>query len=68
MVRAHFFRRIVKLHRYLTDSPYGGMFDINGINNPAWCLYDFLTNTRYGAGIPESLIDMESFPDSGGAV
>lgn len=45
----------------LTDSPYGGMFDINGINNPVWCLYDFLTNARYGAGIPEGLIDIESF-------
>lgn len=30
-------------------------------NNPAWCIYDLLTNQRYGAGIPESWIDIDSF-------
>lgn len=31
--------------------------------NPAWVIYDILTNTRYGAGIPVSEIDIESFQD-----
>lgn len=29
--------------------------------NPAWIVYDFLTNTRYGVGIPADLIDLDSF-------
>src|SRR5690554_1558434 len=29
--------------------------------NPAWCLYDFLTNKRYGLGIDEQFIDLDSF-------
>mgnify|MGYP003640194624 CR=1 FL=1 len=29
--------------------------------DPAWILYDYLTNTRYGAGISTSLIDTASF-------
>lgn len=29
--------------------------------NPALCILDYLTNTRYGAGIPISKIDVESF-------
>lgn len=31
--------------------------------NPAWVIYDLLTNTRYGAGIPASEIDIASFQD-----
>jgi len=30
-------------------------------NNPAWCLLDYLTNTRYGKGIDISNIDIPSF-------
>ena len=30
-------------------------------NDPAWILYDVLTNTRYGASIPESAIDKFAF-------
>lgn len=30
-------------------------------NNPANCIYDYLTNTRYGRGIPSSEIDLASF-------
>jgi len=30
-------------------------------NNPALCLYDYLTNTRYGKGLPSSAIDTASF-------
>ncbi len=29
--------------------------------NPAWIVYDFLTNTRYGVGIPTDYIDLPSF-------
>lgn len=29
--------------------------------DPAWCLYDLLTNTRYGAGIPEASLDKYDF-------
>lgn len=45
----------------LTDTPWAAWTMDTGLNNPAWCLFDFLTNTRYGAGIPESLIDTDSF-------
>lgn len=30
-------------------------------NNPAWCILDFLTNNRYGLGIDEQFIDLDSF-------
>ena len=30
-------------------------------NDPAWCLYDLLTSTRYGAGIPEDTLDRYDF-------
>ena len=30
-------------------------------NDPAWCLYDLLTNTRYGAGVPEDTLDKYDF-------
>lgn len=30
-------------------------------DNPIWCLRDYLTNTRYGRGIPESAIDDDTF-------
>jgi predicted phage tail protein len=29
--------------------------------DPAWCLWDLLTSTRYGAGIPESSLDRYDF-------
>ena len=29
--------------------------------DPAWCLWDLMTNTRYGAGIPESSLDRWDF-------
>ncbi len=34
-------------------------------DNPAWILFDLLTNTRYGAGHPENRIDKFSFYDVG---
>ena len=30
-------------------------------NDPAWCLFDLLTNTRYGASIPASSLDKYDF-------
>ena len=30
-------------------------------HNPAYCILDFITNTRYGLGIDESQIDLDSF-------
>jgi len=30
-------------------------------SDPAWCLWDLLTNERYGAGIPESSLDRYDF-------
>lgn len=38
-------------------TPSGTVFT----RNPAWIVYDFLTNTRYGVGIPTDLIDLPSF-------
>ena len=45
---------------------YSGLF--NGTlgaatftNDPSWLLFDLLTNTRYGAGIPESTLDVFDF-------
>jgi hypothetical protein len=32
--------------------------------NPAWCLLDYLTNTRYGKGLTTSEIDLQSFYDA----
>ncbi|MEG1501971.1 MAG: phage tail protein [Synergistaceae bacterium] len=31
--------------------------------NPAWIIYDFMTNTRYGLGIPEKYIDIYSIEE-----
>ena len=30
-------------------------------SDPAWCLYDLLTNERYGSGVPESSLDRYDF-------
>ena len=32
--------------------------------NPAWCILDYLTNTRYGKGLTTSEIDLQSFYDA----
>jgi len=32
--------------------------------NPAWCLLDYLTNTRYGKGLTTDEIDLQSFYDA----
>ena len=46
---------------------YNGIWDgtfkdgVHWTNDPAWILYDLLTNTRYGAGVPESTLDKYDF-------
>ena len=35
-------------------------------NNPSWCLLDYLTNTRYGKGLPIGNIDIPSFYTASG--
>lgn len=45
---------------------YSGVWDgtfaaATWTNDPAWCLWDLLTNTRYGAGIPEASLDRYDF-------
>jgi predicted phage tail protein len=32
--------------------------------NPAWCILDYLTDTRYGKGLSTSEIDLQSFYDA----
>ena len=32
--------------------------------NPAWCILDYLTNSRYGKGLSTSEIDLQSFYDA----
>lgn len=39
---------------------WDGTFTQAYTNNPAWCVLDFLTHTRYGAGIPIENIDTEA--------
>ena len=45
---------------------YSGLFDgtlsaATWTNDPAWCLFDLLTDTRYGCGIPEASLDVFDF-------
>lgn len=35
--------------------------------NPAVCIYDYMTNTRFGRGIPKSEIDFDSFIEAAAA-
>ena len=47
---------------------WNGSFNVATTDNPAWILYDLLTNTRYGMGrygITESQVDKFSFYDAG---
>jgi predicted phage tail protein len=49
---------------------YSGLFNgsltVAYSNNPAWVLYDILTDSRYGMGLPEETLDVYSFYDAGG--
>ena len=45
---------------------YSGVWDgtfaaATWTNDPAWCLWDLLTNERYGAGVPEASLDRYDF-------
>lgn len=42
-----------------TNGAWNGTFKIAWTNNPAWCLYDILTSSRYGLGkrIPAAMVD-----------
>jgi predicted phage tail protein len=45
---------------------YSGLFDgtlsaATWTNDPAWCLFDLLTDTRYGCGVPEASLDVFDF-------
>jgi predicted phage tail protein len=45
---------------------YSGLFDgtlsaATWTNDPAWCLFDLLTDTRYGCGISEASLDVYDF-------
>ena len=42
---------------------WDGQFVYSWTQNPAWIIYDMLTNTTYGLGIPENNIDKYSFYD-----
>jgi len=51
---------------YLGRVTYAGVWNgtfgaATWTNDPAWCLWDLLTNTRYGAGIPASSLDRYDF-------
>lgn len=51
---------------YLGRVTYAGVWDgtfgaAQWCNDPAWCLWDLLTNTRYGASIPASSLDKYDF-------
>jgi len=45
---------------------YSGLFDgtlsaATWTSDPAWCLFDLLTDTRYGCGVPEASLDLFDF-------
>lgn len=40
---------------------WDGSFRLSWTSNPAWCLYDLLSNTRYGCNCPESSLDKWAF-------
>jgi predicted phage tail protein len=45
---------------------YSGLFNgtlsaATWTNDPAWCLFDLLTDTRYGCSVPESTLDVFDF-------
>ena len=51
---------------YIGRVTYSGVWDgtfgaATWCNDPAWCLYDLLTSTRYGASIPASSLDKYDF-------
>jgi predicted phage tail protein len=56
----------VDITNYLGRVTYSGVWDgtfgaATWCADPAWCLWDLLTNTRYGASIPASSLDRYDF-------
>src|SRR5690606_21527790 len=41
-----------------------GQWEVQYSRNPIWCLYDLLTNTRFGVGIKPDSIDVLSFREA----
>jgi hypothetical protein len=39
----------------------GASWTVEWSDNPAWCIRDYLTTSRYGQGVDESLIDDDTF-------
>lgn len=39
---------------------WNGTFKLAWTDNPAWCLFDLLTNTRYGMRLPDTRVDFAS--------
>ena len=52
-----------ELSRKFTGT-WSGTFKNAWTNDPAWVLYDLLTNTRYGLGLDPALVDKYSFYDA----
>jgi predicted phage tail protein len=48
--------RIVRVYNESTKA-----WDIGPSHNPAWAVWDMLTHTRYGGGVPVSRLDFEAF-------
>jgi len=44
----------------ITDT-WDGTWSSTDYDNPAWVLFDYLTNTRYGKGIDKAMLDKTSF-------
>lgn len=42
----------------------GNVFAVEYSNNPVWCVLDFITNSRYGLGISDDYIDLETFKEA----
>jgi len=53
-----------KMHRVLSGVPIPGADLSDGSSNPVAVIYDMLTNTQYGGGVPTSVIDTESFVEA----
>ncbi len=49
------------LHTYDDSSPWNGSFKFAWTDNPAWILYDLITNTRYGLAKHRRYLDANRF-------
>ena len=51
--------RIIYPDNYIWDGTFQG--SLQWCSDPAWALWDLITNTRYGAAVPESSLDRWDF-------